>query len=285
MPAISLVVCVFRQRDLLSRLLDEATGCYDELIVVHDGSEEKALNDEQKVETLTKSHGGRFLVGPRSHQQEPHWPMAWKEARHNWILRLDADEVPSADLKKWLQAFRVAPEPIDKISGYTCNWPLWDSTRIVTQRWPSGRQFLFHRERVRFFGMVEQVPTGDYSFEALPFILEHRPNRKSYGLHNLLLRRQAYEWRRVIVFSLLGKPTDLPCWRWTSAEWPPVWEEIRQKPLRTAVKRLLLWPVYTARDMKRTEGRTILSPIVCSGIHHCLISLAYWQARLFRSHD
>ena len=36
MPAITLVVCVHLQRDLLERLMRESRGCYDELIVLHD---------------------------------------------------------------------------------------------------------------------------------------------------------------------------------------------------------------------------------------------------------
>ena len=34
MPALSLVVCVYQQRDLLARLIHESQGCYDDLVVV-----------------------------------------------------------------------------------------------------------------------------------------------------------------------------------------------------------------------------------------------------------
>jgi hypothetical protein len=40
MPKISLVVCLYKERDLLERLLLHAEGCYDDLLVVHDGPEE-----------------------------------------------------------------------------------------------------------------------------------------------------------------------------------------------------------------------------------------------------
>ena len=39
MPKISLVVCLHKERDLLERLLEHCNGCYDDLVVVHDGPE------------------------------------------------------------------------------------------------------------------------------------------------------------------------------------------------------------------------------------------------------
>src|SRR6266568_303553 len=139
MPDVSLVVCVFKEGDLLARLLQYAAGLYDDLVVVHDGP------DETNGRALVEKTGGRFFEAPRDFQQEPHWPLAWEKAAHDWILRLDADELPSEELKAWLQKFRTGPEPPEVISGFTCVWPLWNGTRAVSQRWPAGRHFLFHR--------------------------------------------------------------------------------------------------------------------------------------------
>jgi hypothetical protein len=279
MPKVSLVVCVYNQFTLLQRLLSETERCYDDLVVIHDGPARAEPDDPTSIERLVEDSGGRFFVGPRSFQQEPHWSFAWAKAKYDWVLRLDADEIPSVELKNWLQHFRNAIEPDNTVSGYTCLWPLWNGKRAVTKHWPSDRIFLFHKERVRFFGMVEQVPLADDHFETLSLILRHQPQRKSYGFGNLLWRKQAYQWRHVIAQSLLGKPTDLACWRWTREEWPLVWEQIRRQPLRTGLRRLLGWPLRTAGHMKRTEGRVILSAVLSSGIHHCLIALNYWGMR------
>jgi hypothetical protein len=312
MPEISLVVCVYRQRDLLARLLRSAAGVYDDLIVVHDGPEETVgtppnIDKEERapaidfsnlssdaalptqyrkpnrmpnpgnIRELVSRNGGRYFEGPRCLQQEPHWPFAWWQAKHDWILRLDADEVTAPPLNDWLQLFRKAQEPTTDVSGYTCIWPLWNGRQEVTTHWPAGRVFLFHKQRVRFFGMVEQVPMCDFRFEALNLRLEHRPTRKSYGLSNLLLRRDAFHWRRVIARSLLGKPTALSHWRWSDESWPEVWEQIRRRPLTTALYRLFFWPIFAARDFWRYERRWLPKAILCGGVHHCLIALKYWM--------
>ena len=307
MPAISFVVCVRGERVLLERLLKAAEGCYDELIVVHDGQENDSktlsaplaidfsvLTTENCADTYRQPNGspiagsihelvrnfrGRFYEGPRCYQQEPHWPFAWRQATHDWILRLDADEIPSGELQDWLHAFREAEEPTASISGYSCVWPLWNGQAIVTKSWPAGRAFLFHRQRVRFFGMVEQTPVPEMAFQPLPLILEHRPARKSYGLRNVLLRPQAYHWRRVIARSLLGRLRDLPRWRWIGDEWPTGWEQIRKHPLRTGLTRLLLWPPRALRDFWKHERQFLPAASVSGGIHHCLIAFEYWRLR------
>jgi len=200
MPAITLVVCVHLQRDLLERLLRESQGCYDELIVLHD------IPDAQDVRSVVEAAGGRFFERPPIFLQEPHWPFAWGQAKHDWILRLDADEFPGAELKQWLQEFRRAPEPPADISGYTCIWPMWDGRKAVTKNSPTGRLFLFHRQRVRFFGMCEQPPIPDGRCEALNLILHHQPPRKTYGFRNMLLRKQSRRGHEFITRCLLGKP-------------------------------------------------------------------------------
>lgn len=317
MPKISLVVCLFRERDFLERLLRECADIYDDLVVVHDGPEGGASvsahspPQESPVEPLDYSsaigpqtnkgyvkpalppaagsthelvlaHQGKFFEGPRSFQQEPHWPFAWSQARHDWILRLDADEFPSAEMKSWLLKFRDGVEPTEKISGYTCIWPLWDGSRAVTQHWPAGRNFLFNRSRVRFFGMVEQVPIADDHFEALPLTLCHEPSRKSYGLRNILVRRQGAYWRFVIARSLLRTPLELPRWRWNSDQWPTGWARLRMHPIVYGFYSFVRGTLSTIRDQWRTEGR--IMPIMASAcpLHHFLIGLRLQKERQVR---
>ena len=311
MPAVSLVVCVYRERALLERLLREAAGLWDDLVVVHDGPEEGSAAPAQppaldyasepmerfsstypepsgpattgSIHALVRSHGGRFFEGGRCRQQEPHWPFAWRQARHDWILRLDADEFPSAEMKAWLQTFRTAPEGGPEVSGYTCLWPLWDGRRAVTDRWPPGRHFLFHRQRVRFFGMVEQVPIADLEYQPLDLVLHHQPTRKSHGVRNILFRQQAYAWRRVIADSLLRRPTDLPRWRWEARDWPEMWQHLRRHPLRHSVSSLLRFPLRQARSMRAARQRPILSACLNPGLHHFMLGLQVFAARQRRS--
>ena len=273
MPALSLVVCIYRQRDLLERLLRETQGCYDDLVVVHDGP------DTDAVRLTVEAMGGRFFAPARASHPAPPWPFAWAQAKHDWILRLDADEFPSPEMNAWLKQFREAAEPAVEVSGFTCIWPVWDGAKAVTKRWPAGRIFLFHRQRVRFLGMVENVPAPDGGYTPLDLVLHHQPTRPSLGLRNVLFRKQAYDWRRVIAQSLLGKPTDLPCWRWDSDVWDEGAERIRRRPLRMAASLLVKGTFRTLRDQWRKEGKILPLAALNAPIHHALFCVKYWQLR------
>ena len=273
MPTLSLVVCVQSQRDLLDRLLQKAQGCYDELLIVHDGP------DTFAVKEIADRFHGRWFEAPLAGSLEAQSPFAWARSTYDWILRLDADEFPSEKMKEWIFRFRQAAEPEPSISGYTCVWPIWDGLRAVTKHWPAGRIFLFNRRRVRFFGQIEQTPIPDGRYEALPLILHHQPARRSHGLRNVIFRKQAYAWRNLIARGLLGKPTDLPCWRWDSAIWPERWEEIRRSPLRTAFSRLVMDSLRTFRDQWKNERRILFNTGINGPIHHALICFEYWRLR------
>ncbi|MFA6560860.1 MAG: glycosyltransferase [Verrucomicrobiia bacterium] len=231
MPAVSMVVCLYRERDFLSRLLAHAEGCYDDLVVVHDGPD---LDD---VRSLVEAHGGRFFERPRRFAHESHFIFAWKQCRHDWIFRPDADEFPSLQLVEWFRNFRAAPEPAADTSGFEFIFPLWNGSSQATSRWPY-RQALFNRQRIRFVGLSEQWFVADGKWERVARILCHEPGNKNYGMDYLLRMAKRKRWLYATVLGLMRPPAALDCWRWEDAGWPKKWEAVRRHPLRTAVTRL-----------------------------------------------
>lgn len=278
MPPVTLAVCIHRERDLLDRLLRHAEGCYDDLVVVHDGP------DEGDVRGLVEAHGGRFFERPRRYQQEPHWPFAWEQARHDWILRWDADEFPGAELKGWLAGFRTGSEPPPDVAAYSCILPLWDGRRARTRKWPR-RIALLHRGRVRYFGMADQPPVPDGRTLALDLILHHQPKRKCYGIRYTVARPKVRRWHEEIGRALLGRPTDLPCWRWDDPEWPEKWEQIRRRPLGTALYRLVMSPIGNAREALQCGEWPWPSYLTFFPLQHWMTCMTYRRMRRQRSLD
>jgi hypothetical protein len=273
MPALTLVVCVHNQREFLQRLLQKAKGCYDDLVVIHDGP------DETRVRAVVEATGGRFFERPRAFQQEPHLPFAFGEARHDWILHFDADEFPSEKMKEWLSRFRTAPDPEPEISGFTCIWPLWNGRRTTSNKWPRGRIFLFDRRKATLFGMAEQAVVPDGQFRPVDLILHHQPKRNTHGFWNMIVRAQTRRVAKLVARCLLGKPTDLVCWRWESETWPVEWEQIRRHPLRTAFKRLIRWTLRGFRDQWRFEKHFFPTAAIGGPLFHALICLEFWRVR------
>ena len=270
MPALSLVICLHGEGDYLRRLLAHAQGCYDDLVVVHDGP------DETGVRAIVEAAGGRFFERPRAWQQEPHWAFAWSEARHDWIFRVDADEYPGEALAAWLAEFREEPAPDAGLSGFSVIIPLWDGVREVTSRWPR-RLTIFDRRQVRHIGRADQSPIPDGRVEPLDMVLNHRPDRPTYGIWYTLRRPTSRRWHTEIARALSGPPTDLPCWRWTDPDWPPKWEEIRRRPLLTGLKRLFLSPIRNGRDMVRAGEWPRPSALVFFPLQHWMTCYRFHQ--------
>jgi hypothetical protein len=127
--------------------------------------------------------------------------------------------------------------------------------------------------------MCEQSPVPDGRCEPLDLVLHHQPKRKSYGLGNILRRGQSRRGAWHIAKCLLGKPTDLVCWRWESAEWPAHWEQIRRRPLWTAVKRLIKQTPAALRDQWKTEHRLLPGAALSGPLHQALIAVEYARLR------
>lgn len=310
MPRITLVVCLHGEEDLLARLLAHVQGCYDDLIVIHDGpltgtspvnqdsasiahDFSKSLSSEytapwreittakaaDPLSDLVFRHGGRFFIGPRCFQQEPHWPFAWSQSKSDWILRLDADEYPSRELAKWLTEFRKKECIEISPSGYSCVWPLWNGDRATTRNWPDGRLFLFDRTKVSFIGMVEDTPLIEGATLALDMVLHHQPKRKSYGIRNVIFRRQAYRWRQRIAEQLVENPGDSARWRVNSLAWHEPWQSIRSHPIRHALFALIFFPLFQMRKMVKAGERPSFSASLNPALHHFLLGIEVFRSK------
>ena len=97
MHKISVVIIALNEEDRLPRTLDAVSWC-DEILVVDSGSSDRT------VEICRRYPNCRVIVHAFT-GYGPQKRFAVSEARHDWILSLDADEVPDAEL---LSATRAA---------------------------------------------------------------------------------------------------------------------------------------------------------------------------------
>jgi FkbM family methyltransferase len=237
--------------------------------------------DPGSLREFIEGVGGRIFEHPRVGSLEGQSPFAWWSAKHEWILRLDADEFPSPDLTSWLRQFRDLPEESAGGDAFTCIWPLWDGRRATTTRWPDGRLFLFDRRCARFVGLVEQTPVIEGRIVSLPLTLCHQPRRKSYGVRNILFRKQAGAWRRVLAASLLGSPLALPRWRWDTGEWPGGWTRVVEEPLVEGLYRMLKFPWVQWRALRTHGEKFSASTCLNPALHHFMLCMNVWQLRGF----
>jgi hypothetical protein len=253
--------------------LEKSVGCYDELLVVHDGP------DFENVRSLVEQYCGRFMERPRAFSQEPHFPFAFGQASNDWILRLDSDEFPSPQLRDWLIKFREATEPLADVSGYQGIWPVWNGTRAITHCWPNKRTFLFNRNRIRWIGVFEHGAIPDGRLVRIPLTLCHQPRGGSLGFRNIFGKQRTDQGRRNTARALLGSPLEHPRWRYEDSNWPRDWQQIKDHPIFTALRRLLIWPPRQAVAMLLAGDLPRPSLFMHAGVFNATICFEFWRQR------
>jgi hypothetical protein len=156
-----LVVC--NEERTLARCLESLAGAVDEVIVVHDGP-----CRDRTIEIAT-GFGCRVIEAPFYGHCERHTPLAYAEARSEWILNLDADEYLSPALADALRGIVQRPD----CDGYAFLWKHWDGRRYITHAGPY-KLALFRRRVTRMIGLIHVPEEVDGPVRRIPLLLEHR---------------------------------------------------------------------------------------------------------------
>lgn len=96
-PKLSLCMIVRDEAELLPRFLEHVAGLWDELLVVDTGSEDHTV-------ALLEQAGARVLHAPWTDDFSAARNVGLAEARGEWILVLDADEMVSAEAAAQIRA-------------------------------------------------------------------------------------------------------------------------------------------------------------------------------------
>ncbi len=167
---ISATIITFNEADRIGACLASLAFC-DEIVVVDSGSTDATRE-------LAEAAGARVLVRPfdgfRSQKQ-----FAVEQARHDWILSLDADEWLDARLSEAIQAERGRGFP--GVAGYRFSRSSEYFGRFLRHgnAYPDRKLRLFDRRRGGWRGdrEIHETATVDGVVATLPGDLMHRPFR------------------------------------------------------------------------------------------------------------
>ena len=161
---ISACLVVYNEEKNIRRCLESLVGAVDEIIVAHDGpcsDQTLAIVKEYTTKVFIREHAGSM---------EEHLPFVFKQAIGGWILRIDADEFLSPELKNNLRCLAE-----DKtIYAYEFLWPRWDGEKQITHSWPYKLVF-FRRDKVSFLGVPHFIPVVNGRVVKSNLVLEHHP--------------------------------------------------------------------------------------------------------------
>jgi glycosyltransferase involved in cell wall biosynthesis len=184
MKKISACLVVCQEEKIIKRCLDSLCGVVDEIIVVHDGECTDGTLE------IAKAYTDKIFVRPFSGFMEQHLAFAFDKARGDWMLRIDADEFLSQELRDNLRKLAGQEEYV----GYEFIWPYWDGTKRITEKWPYKRCF-FRRDKLSFLGVPHFTPIVAGKIEKKDFVLEHRPSYNNFSL--LSFRKKWLPWAKI----------------------------------------------------------------------------------------
>lgn len=97
MDKVSACIIIYNEEKNIEECLKRIQFCVDEIILVHDG------NCQDKSLQIAKKYTNKIFIQERKGFCEAHYAFAFSQAKHNWILKLDADELLSKKLQKNLK--------------------------------------------------------------------------------------------------------------------------------------------------------------------------------------
>ena len=164
---LSCCIITHNEGDRIERCIRAARGIVDEIVVVDSGSSDDTVSKAQSL-------GARVVFG-KWDGYGPQKRLAEDQARHDWILNLDADEVITDELAGEIAALmrmREPPLPPYRFRQVTV-YPGKDKPRL----WADYHNYvrLYDRRRVRFreSRVHDVVDTADHSVGQLQGMALH----------------------------------------------------------------------------------------------------------------
>jgi len=224
---ISAIIVIHNEEKLIKRALESIKGVVDEILILHDGpcndNSLKICREYTKKVFVTKKNVG--LPGPII-------PLLLRKAKGPWILKIDADEYLSTEMKKNLRKLTQNT----KVNGYTFRWPWWDGKKYITKNWPR-KPSLYRKSKISYLGFPHFddpkingiVIDTDYQLHHKPII--KRPLLNWHDFINKGLKRYA----RLQAEYTIKDFKSLDKFQWDEKDYP-LNIKIRKKfPLLSAV--------------------------------------------------
>jgi glycosyltransferase involved in cell wall biosynthesis len=140
---ISIIILTYNEEVNLTKCLESILNLSDDVIVVDSYSTDKTLD-------IAKKYGARVMQHEFKNQATQfNWALDNIEIKHEWILRLDADEVITKELEK--EIVETLPRVADDISGFYIKRKVYFMGRWIKHGayYPTWILRLFRKGRAR----------------------------------------------------------------------------------------------------------------------------------------
>jgi glycosyltransferase involved in cell wall biosynthesis len=163
---ISAIIIVYNEESVIKECLESIKNAVDEIVVVHDGP------CKDNTVKIAKKYTNKVYQTKHRGRSAFNFITALKKTKYNWILKLDADESLSPELKKNIK--KIIKE--ENVDGFSFIHPLWNGEKTITSTWPR-KQVLVRKSKISYLAF----PGFDASIningivKKTNYIIRHKP--------------------------------------------------------------------------------------------------------------
>lgn len=168
---ISALLVVHNEEAVIERCLLSLDGIVDEIVLIHDGP-----CDDRTLTLARKFTKNVYETKVRKGIGESWYIKGFNLCKFNWILRIDADEYLSKELRKNLKSLIKS----DACDAYSFLWPMWDGKNYIDKNF-LRKNFLFRKSKIGFIDKFHYPIKVNGTICRSSFIVHHKPNYNNWS--------------------------------------------------------------------------------------------------------
>lgn len=166
---ITVTLTVYHEEKIIERCLKSVEGIADEIVVLHDGE------CRDRTLEIARKYTDKVFVAEHKGDAESHNIGILQYVTRGWLLRLDADEFLSEEMRLNLRALIQN----DAIDAYAFVWQYWNGERYITRGAPH-KPALFRMSKIRAVEFLGKNYTTTGVLKKVPWRIEHQPGYNNY---------------------------------------------------------------------------------------------------------
>ncbi len=276
MEKISAILIVYNEEKLIERALKSIEGVVDEILIAHDGP------CTDKTIEICKKYTKNIFIMPHKGRSAFHWIPLIRKVKHDWILKLDADEYLSEELKDNIRLLANNKNNV----AYSFKWLWYDekNKKYFTKDWPR-KTSLYRKSKISGIGFPAwDNPIVNGETIETPYSLEHRPINKPVnswqGFWDVAIKRYCKGQAKytLVDFNTLDK------YNYDATDFPWKFRLRRRLPILTApVFSFLSFFIILKKLNVFKEGKIVFNEAVKTSIYY--LFLGYYISKLKKGKD
>ena len=269
---ISAILIVYNEEKVIERCLKSLKGVVDEILIAHDG---KCTDYTLRI---CKKYTKNVFIMPHRGRSAFHWIPLIKKAKYDWILKLDADEFLSKNLRKNIQKLSQNSEA----DAYSFIWPWYGGEgKYITKRWPR-KTSLYRKSKISGMGFPAwDTPTVNGKTIRTNYILEHKPMGGSAPTWKNFWEKAIKKYCKGQAEYSLVDFNSIEKYHYKAKNFPPSFRFRRTFPLASApLFSITAFFKVLLKDNAWREGKPVFMEAVQTSIYYLILGIYIHKLKL-----